>query len=76
MTIGMVLEQRRSTRGISYAELARRTDINEDMVSRFCNEKSMPKGDQLVRLCCELDLEICDFDGVAIPSRRTVGAAA
>lgn len=62
MSIGTVLESRRVKRGISYAELARRTFINEDMVSRFCNGSSMPKGTQLIRLCKELDLDIEDFD--------------
>ena len=62
MTIGDVLESRRKERGISYAELGRRTTINEDMVSRFCNGTSMPKGYQLIRLCKELNLDIEDFD--------------
>ena len=62
MSIGTVLERKRIERGISYAELARRTHINEDMVSRFCGGSSMPKGYQLIRLCKELDLDIEDFD--------------
>lgn len=62
MSIGAVLESRRRERGISYAELSRRTSINEDMVSRFCSGSSMPKGSQLIRLCRELNLDIEDFD--------------
>lgn len=62
MNIGTVLEGKRRERGISYAELSRRTSINEDMVSRFCNGTSMPKGYQLIRLCKELNLDIEDFD--------------
>lgn len=61
MNIGTVLERKRTERGISYAELARRTNINEDMVSRFCGGSSMPKGYQLINLCKELDLDIDDF---------------
>lgn len=66
MTIGNVLESRRNKRGISYAELARRTFINEDMVSRFCKGTSMPKGNQLINLCKELELDIDDFDEVEV----------
>lgn len=62
MTIGSVIGGRQEQRGISYAELARRTLINEDMVSRFCKGIAMPKGDQLLRLCKELDLDLADFD--------------
>ena len=61
MNIGTVLERKRAERGISYAELARRTCINEDMVSRFCGGSSMPKGYQLIRLCKELELDVDDF---------------
>lgn len=61
MNISEVISKRRHDRGISYAELSRRTHINEDMVSRFCNGKSMPKGDQLIRICVELELDIGDF---------------
>lgn len=61
MNVGRTLEKRRVERGISYAELSRRTDVNEDMVSRFCRGISMPKGDQLVAICHELDLDVEDF---------------
>lgn len=61
MSIAAVLSQRQKERGIPYAELSRRTFINEDMVSRFLNGKSMPKGDQFLRLCRELDLDFDDF---------------
>ncbi len=61
MEISKTLEQRKNERGISYAELARRTGINVDMVSRFCKGTSKPNGEQLIRLCIELDLEIEDF---------------
>ncbi len=61
MNIGTVVENRRVNRGISYAELARRTSINEEMISRFCKNKSMLKADQFIRLCIELELDIDDF---------------
>ena len=61
MDIGATLENRRSERGITYAELSRRTNVNEDMISRFCRGISMPKGDQLVAICRELTLDVDDF---------------
>lgn len=61
MNIGATLESRRSERGITYAELSRRTNVNEDMMSRFCRGVSMPKGDQLIVICRELNLDIDDF---------------
>ena len=74
MNIGTVLESKRAERGISYAELARRTHINEDMVSRFCSGSSMPKGYQLIRLCKELELDIEDFEE-AVPDPELSGCA-
>ena len=61
MNISETLEAKRQQRGISYAELSRRTDINEDMTSRFCKGTSKPNGEQLLRLCAELELEVEDF---------------
>ena len=61
MNVGATLEKRRQERGITYAELSRRTNINQDMTSRFCKGSSKPNGDQLLRLCAELDLEVEDF---------------
>lgn len=63
MDISSVLSAKQVERGISFAELARRCFINEDMVSRIMKGKSMPKGDQLIRLCKELNLEVSDFTG-------------
>lgn len=61
MDIGATLEGKRSERGITYAELSRRTHVNEDMISRFCRGISMPKGDQLIVICRELNLNVDDF---------------
>ena len=61
MNVSATLESKKQERGITYAELARRTEINEDMVSRFCKGTSKPSGDQLLRLCAELELEVEDF---------------
>lgn len=61
MDIGATLEGKRSERGITYAKLSRRTHVNEDMISRFCRGISMPKGDQLIVICRELNLDVDDF---------------
>ena len=61
MNVSETLEHRKQQRGITYAELSRRTEINEDMVSRFCKGTSKPNGEQLLRLCAELQLEVEDF---------------
>lgn len=61
MNISATLESKKQERGITYAELSRRTGINEDMVSRFCKGTSKPSGEQLIRLCYELNLEVEDF---------------
>lgn len=61
MNVGATIENRRNERGITYAELSRRTNVNEDMISRFCRGISMPKGDQLIVICRELNLEVDDF---------------
>lgn len=72
MNVGATLEKRRQERGITYAELSRRTQINEDMTSRFCKGSSKPSGDQLLRMCAELDLEVEDFYDDQEPEKAVV----
>lgn len=62
MEMHEVLEAKRDERGISFAELARRTDVNYDVLNRAFKGMSMLKGDQLIRVCRELHLDITDFD--------------
>ena len=62
MNISEVLEERRDERGISYSELGRRTGNSGEMVARFCKGISTPNGEQFLRICKELGLEIEDFD--------------
>lgn len=64
MGISGVLESQRVERGITVAELSRRVRMNYDVLIRCLKGESMPKGDQLIRLCKELDLDIGDFDEV------------
>lgn len=61
MNVNEVISKRVFERGISFAELARRVGMSGEAVRRICKGDSMPKGDQLVRLCVELDLDIDDF---------------
>ena len=61
MSVGSVIAKRVEDRGISFAELARRVGMNAEVVRRVCKGEAMPKGDQLVRICIELDLNIEDF---------------
>lgn len=61
MDVSAVLERRRVDRGITMAELARRTSVSYDMLTRTLKGSSMVKGDQLIRICRELRLEISDF---------------
>lgn len=61
MKIYEVLSDRRAERGISYAELARRVGMNEDVVSRVFRGISNVNGKKFVALCSELNLEVNDF---------------
>lgn len=61
MSIAAVLEQRRSDRGIPVSELSRRVEMNPNVLHRVLKGSSMPKGDQLIKLCKELKLDIDDF---------------
>lgn len=61
MQIFEVIEERRTERGIGYAELGRRTGISPEMTARFCKGVSMPNAEQLVFLCKELKLDVEDF---------------
>lgn len=66
MELYEVLEVKRDERGISFAELARRTGVNYDVLIRAFRGKSMLKGDQLIRVCRELHLDMSDFDECSI----------
>ena len=61
MNVSAVLERRRVDRGITVAELARRTSVSYDLLTRTLKGSSMVKGDQLIRICRELRLEVSDF---------------
>ena len=69
--ISIVLESRRIERGISVAELSRRVGMNYDVLCRCLKGASMPKGDQLICLCKELELDLADFDEGAAAEVRS-----
>jgi len=62
MSISDVIERRRDERGISYSELGRRTGNSSEMIARFCKGISTPNGEQFLRICRELRLDVDDFE--------------
>lgn len=74
MSVSTVLESQRVERGISVAELSRRVRMNYDVLFRCLKGESMPKGDQLIRLCKELELDIGDFGDVDDRTKAEVRA--
>lgn len=48
-------------RGISIAELARRTGINDDRLRRVLKGKRTMKASEFISLCLELEISISDF---------------
>lgn len=59
-----VLDEAVKTRGITYAELARRAGINAELLRRSLSGERRITADELVVLCRELDLSINDFEQV------------
>lgn len=64
MSISEVIESKRVERGITIAELSRRTNISYDTLSRALKGKTELKGDQFLNACHELGLDFSDFDAV------------
>jgi len=61
MTVLEVIQQARTTRGITTAELARRTNIDYEALRTSLKGKRGITGPELVSLCRELDLDVDDF---------------
>ena len=61
MNYRTVLRKRIDERGISYAELERRTGVSQVLLGRVCREVSDLKATDFVKICCELDLDWEDF---------------
>lgn len=68
MNVKDVIAAKVSRNGISIAELARRTHIQPELLRRSINGNRPIKGDELVPLCIELDLQISDFNTEAAPA--------
>lgn len=57
------IESKRTERGISQSELARRVDMNVKSLNNALLGKQGIKADKFVAICHELDLEVDDFVG-------------
>lgn len=60
-----VVNRRVKRTGITVAELARRTDMQQGLLRKTLIGERVLKADEFVRLCRELDLSISDFSEVA-----------
>lgn len=61
MTVLEVIKQAKDSRGISTAELSRRTNIKYEALRTSLNGDRKVTGPELVSLCRELDLDVEDF---------------
>lgn len=57
-----VIAERVKKIGITKAELARRTHIDDELLRRSLAGNRKIPADEFVRLCKELDLDLSDFD--------------
>ena len=62
MTVLDVVRNAQEKRGITVAELARRTGIKYESLRVSLDGKRNITGPELVSLCKELELDISDFD--------------
>lgn len=69
MTVLDVIREARDKRGITTAELARRTNIDYEALRVSLKGKRGITGPELISLCRELDLDVDDFpESVEEPS--------
>lgn len=61
MEAAIVIKGAQERRGISTAELARRTDIEYEALRTAINGNRNITAEEFVRLCIELELDIDDF---------------
>ena len=61
MTVLEVIKQAKDSRGISTAELSRRTNIKYEALRTSLKGDRKVTGPELVSLCRELDLDVEDF---------------
>ena len=62
MNVSKVISSKAERRGISCAELARRTGMNKEVLRRCLRGKRAIRADELLRLCSELEMSMSDFD--------------
>ena len=63
-----VINGKKDSRGISLAELARRTGIEYEALRTALEGKRNMRASEFLCLCQELDLTLSDFDGCALPA--------
>lgn len=61
MTASAIIAKKVEERGISISELARRVNLNNELLRRSLNGDRKLPADEMVALCKELDLKISDF---------------
>lgn len=61
MNVNEVISDKVKQRGISCAELARRTDMHKEVLRRCLRGKRAIRADELLKLCAELDMNMSDF---------------
>lgn len=62
MNVNEVISNRVKQRGISCAELARRTNMHKEVLRRCLHGKRAIRADELLKLCAELDMSMSDFN--------------
>lgn len=66
MQVSDVINQRISERGITIAELARRVEMDSEILRRCIRGERNLRADEFVRVCVELDLKLDDFGTCAV----------
>ena len=61
MNVSKVVLSQAKRRGISCAELARRTGMNKEVLRRCLNGTRAIRADELLRLCSELEMDMSNF---------------
>lgn len=72
------IQAERRRRGLSYAALAERAEVDPSQVSRICRGEFVTFGDSVVRICMVLELsqhELAGIPAVAAPVRGGKDAA-
>lgn len=61
MSVGKVIRATINERGMSLAELCRRTNLNPELIRRSLENKRHLKSEEFLVICQVLDLSLSDF---------------